>query len=246
MNYTLPYNVRIKVFPDGTKQYLYCSEVKEKNFKRMLEDLPDAYLDDELNNDDDELRDVSGECAKRARQRVWDIARANHWDWFCTLTLDPACVDRFDYSSVVDALKSFTKSLHYYNCDWLIVPEQHKSGAWHFHGLIRGNPPMSKGKVLKDGTVIYNLDNYHLGFTSLSRVKNEQSVATYITKYLTKEMEVPKGRKRYWFSRGLNQPRFVYSTLPSDCIPGLLARADFKKIIHSPYGDYVLLEIHSK
>lgn len=239
------YNCRIKVFPDGTKQYLYCDEAKAKDFKRCLEDLPDAYLDDELEVGKSE-RDVSEECSKRAKQRVWDIARANSWDWFVTLTLDPAVVDRFDYNAVVECLKSFTKSLHYYNCDWLIVPEQHKSGAWHFHGLIRGNPPMSKGKVLKDGTVIYNLDNYHLGFTSLSRVKNEQSVATYITKYLTKEMEVPKGRKRYWFSRGLNQPRFVYTELSSAGLPGLLSRADFRKVIKSPYGDYFLVEIHSK
>ena len=65
------YNVRIKVFPDGTKQYLYCKKAKEREFKRMLIDLPDAYLDDELEIDD---RDVSAECNKRAKQRVWDIA----------------------------------------------------------------------------------------------------------------------------------------------------------------------------
>lgn len=248
------YNVRIKVFPDGTNQYLYCEEAKTRDFKRALAELPDAYLDEELDVETEpgtELeseneRDVSGECAKRARQRVWDIARANDWDYFFTLTLDPAKVDRFDYSAVVEELKAFTRSLHHYGCDWLIVPEQHKSGAWHFHGLLRGNPPVKLAKVLKDGTCLYNFDNYDLGFTSLSRVKDSQSVATYLTKYLTKEMVVPKGRKRYWASRGLNLPRFVYSEMRSDMLTGLMSKADFRKKLQSPYGDFWLLEVHSK
>lgn len=240
------YNVRIKVFPDGTKQYLYSENAKQREFKRMLSDLPDAYLDNDIEVEEKENeRDVSGECAKRAKQRVWDIARANSWDYFFTLTLDPACVNRFDYNAVTDLIKQFTRQLHYYGCEWLIVPEQHKSGAWHFHGLLKGKTPMTIGKTLKDGTVLYNFKNYEFGFTSLSRINNEQAVATYLTKYLTKIWKSPR-EKRYWFSRGLNQPQFVYSELRSDALPALIAKSDFRKKLTSPYGDFWMLEVHSK
>lgn len=237
------YNVRIKVFPDGTKQYLYCDNAKTREFKRTLIELPDSDLDEEL-YDEIKDRDVNYECCKRAKQKIWDIARANNWDYFFTLTLDPSYVDRFDYSACSDLIKKFTKSLAYYGCDWIIVPEQHQSGAYHFHGLLRGNPPLVIGKILKDGTVLYNFNNYKYGFTSCSKVKDDQSVATYLTKYITKDMCVPAGEKRYWFSRGLNTPTFIYSELDSDKLVGLIAKADFRKKICTDYGTYWLLEEH--
>lgn len=237
------YNVRIKVFPDGSKQYLYCEKAKEREFKRALIELPDADLDDELVNEVKD-RDINNECCKRAKQKIWDIARSNSWDYFFTLTFDPCCVNRYDYSACADLIKKFTKSLAYYNCDWIIVPEQHADGAYHFHGLIRGTPPLDIGKVMKDGSVLYNLRNYRYGFTSCSRIKNEQSVATYLTKYITKDMCVPSGQKRYWFSRGLNHPNFVYAELDSVHLLGLMAKSDFRKKIDSPYGSFWMLEIH--
>lgn len=238
------YNVRVKVFPDGTKQYLYSEKAKEREFKRALAELPDAYLDEEL--EDNEDRDVENECCKRAKQRIWDIARSNHWDYFFTLTLDPKQVDRFNYIECANLIKRFTKSLAYYNCKWIIVPEQHKSGAYHFHGLLQGTPPLKIGKVLEDGTVLYNFENYEFGFTSCSKIKDSQSVCTYLTKYITKEMSVPQGQKRYWYSRHLNAPTFIYEEVMSDKLIKMIAKADYRKKITSPYGDYWLLEEHSE
>lgn len=237
------YNVRIKVFPDGTKQYLYSENAKMREFKKALVELPDADLDNELEEEDNN-RDVQNECSKRAKQKIWDIARCNRWDYFFTLTLDPVHVDRFNYFACADLIKKFTKSLAYYGCDWLIVPEQHQNGAYHFHGLLRGSPPLEIGKLLNDGTMLYNFKNYDFGFTSCSRIKNEQSVATYLTKYITKDMAVPRGQKRYWFSRNLNVPNFIYTELDSDKLLGLIAKADYRKKIKSSYGDFWILELH--
>lgn len=42
------------------------------------------------------------------------------------------------------------------------------------------------------------------------KIKDPQRVATYIAKYLTKKLAVPKGRKCYWASRSLAKPTVEY------------------------------------
>lgn len=74
---------------------------------------------------------------------------------------------------------------------YILVPEFHKSGRLHFHGLV-GNVPkwkMSKAinphnnKLIKiNNTQIYNLDNYKLGYTTISKIKSKEKVTNYISK----------------------------------------------------------------
>lgn len=46
-----------------------------------------------------------------------------------------------------------------------------------------------------------------MGFTTATRVKKNEAVTKYITKYTTKDlMEHIKGKKKYWASRNLNLP----------------------------------------
>lgn len=57
---------------------------------------------------------------------------------------------------------------------YLIVPELHKSGRIHFHGVFSDVPnwrlsPAKNSKtgecIYKNGSQVFNLDNYKLGFT---------------------------------------------------------------------------------
>ena len=78
------YNVRVKTFPDGHKQYFYS-----ENY--ILRDVPEEYrpqkIKRKLSQSDNEERFSNN--LKRAVNQVYDLARANHFDWFITLTLDP-------------------------------------------------------------------------------------------------------------------------------------------------------------
>lgn len=136
--------------------------------------------------------------------------------WFITLTFSPDNVDRFDYDAVCALMLKFTRSLRHYNCLYLIIPEQHKSGAWHFHGLIKGDLPVvpaispKTGKCIFDNNrrLVYNVTNFDVGFTTATKIGDSDRAVSYLTKYLTKDKmtKVPKGKKRYWASRKLPTP----------------------------------------
>lgn len=83
--------------------------------------------------DPDRAQDVS---RARAKAAVRDIARCNRFDFFFTWTLDPKLIDRYDPDAVKRAVNTHLKNLSSRKgFRYVIVPEFHKDGAIHFHGL---------------------------------------------------------------------------------------------------------------
>lgn len=220
------YNVRVKTFPDGTKQYFYCERVKQREYTQ-------------------EPREKTGETVERkqrensirAKQVVFDLARANHFDWFITMTFDPQLFDRYDYDACADMIKRFTKKLYKNGNQWIIVPEQHKDGAYHFHGLVDGELDLTYR-----GGGVYHLNDYEFGFTTASRIKDQQRIASYVAKYMAKELTAPKGRKSYWASRSLQRPSEEYLIMTSEQFGEIFNTSRFVKDIPTPFGHYLLAE----
>lgn len=235
------YNVSFRRYPDGTVQARLFPSVRVAGYDSPVRV---GSCSDEL-----KLR-VS---TYRSKMEIFDIARSNHWDYFVTLTLDKQQVDRYDYDAIVSKMQTFTKFLRRHHCQWLIVPELHKDGAFHFHGLLSdpGRQLTLKRwgrRCTKSGEWYdeYDLVGYSLGFTSVSRVRDQAKVSNYITKYTTKELlrSVPKGRKRYWASRGLLRPQKDDAELTADELDILKSLADFECTHRDPLGnEIILLEI---
>ena len=148
----------------------------------------------------------------RTVQKIYEITRSNEWEYFITLTFNPEKVDSFNYPEVVNKLSKWLNNLknrYSPNLRYIVVPELHKSGRFHFHGLIAdiGNMTLiDSGKRLNDGTIIYNIGNYDLGFTTATKIKDNARVSSYITKYICKELcAVTENKKRYWCSKNLNK-----------------------------------------
>lgn len=233
------YNVKKKRFPDGTEQFTYYEKPKEK-----------GYTVEERNKNGLHIERKEIENASRAVRKVYDLARSNSFDWFVTLTFDGAKVDRYDYDSCADSIKLFTDILRHNGNRWIIVPEQHKDGAYHFHGLVSGELSVSEaispktGKPIRDkhGRQVYNVGNYKFGNTTATRISDPVRTATYLTKYLTKEMHVPKGRKRYWASRKLSSPSEELLQMTSEEYGEVFNNARYQKIIGSPWGHFLMCE----
>jgi hypothetical protein len=175
----------------------------------------------EVDNDIEQLPPTLAEIIKkvnhslhssmsRTKQTIYDYARANNWEWFITFTADPKKIDRYDYDVMT---KKMTKWLNRQrerkaqNMKYIIVPEKHKDGAWHFHGLFSdmGNIQFVDSGHKAKGMDIYNLPNWSLGFTTATQIKDTLKASNYITKYITKSLiELTKGRKRYWNSQNLS------------------------------------------
>lgn len=155
----------------------------------------------------------------RTKRNLFYDARSNEWDWFFTLTFSADKVDRYNYDAVVnkmhDWLHNVRKSCQ--DMKYIVVPELHKDGAYHFHGLFANCDNLDfkeSGKYDKNGHMIYNVGRYRLGWSTAEVVVDSQCISNYIGKYITKELcAATINRKRYWKSRNLEQAEKLNLTL---------------------------------
>lgn len=229
------FNTTLRVYPDGQLvfRFLVSDHYAGGSAKRVGDGLCS----------DDRIQAIS--CS-RAKLQIFDIARANHWDWFVTLTLNQEVVDRYSYGDILPKMKSFTTYLRRHGCQWLIVPELHKDGAFHFHGLLAGSLPLTPGliKVNSEGERYqsYSLTGYSLGFSDVSEVRDQQRISSYMTKYVTKQLlqTVPPGKKRFWASRGLQKPQKERLHLSNDEVQSLVHEAQYTATYADPSGNDIV------
>lgn len=238
---TSSYNLRILTYPDGTQQFFYMSNPKLVGFE--IEERQETGLNVERKKIDN---------SKRAMQKVYNLARSNNWDWFLTMTLSPDKVDRYDYDDSVKAMQHYCDIMRKQGNKWLMVPEQHKDGAWHFHALVEGPLKMERavnpktGEPLSDRShrPIYNVTNYKYGYTTITPVGAQAKAAGYLTKYLSKKMDVPKGRKRYWASKSLLEPDVEYYQIGRADFDAITMYSKYEKVIETDeWGTFILREV---
>lgn len=162
----------------------------------------------------------------RSRSRVRELALCNKWEYFCTLTLCDEKQDRFELRQFTHDLGNWIGNYNRtFSCKlrYLIIPEQHKNGAWHAHGLLDGISPDSL--VLNEHGYL-DLPYYRkrFGYISLSPVKDKQKCASYITKYITKDIDtissiVGSHNHLFYASRGLKGREVVCQTSLYDFEP---------------------------
>lgn len=155
---------------------------------------------------------------RRSKQSIYEIARANDWNYFCTFTFAD---NRYCYDSCKDRLRKFLNNFKTRCCaiEYLVVPEQHKDGAWHFHALINGNLDGYLCDTWRSGR--FELKGYRLGKCEVEPVKDTHRVSSYITKYITKDLQVElKNKRRYFCSKGVKRGESVHMLIDKD-IPTL-------------------------
>lgn len=252
------WNMRVKTYPNGDLQYFFFANGVFG--KRPKKEAKYAHLDEKT--DLEKQLEAQRISLSRTIQKVYDYAKSNKWDYFTTFTFNPDKVNSFDYDECVDALYEFTHRMSNYSRNrWIIVPELHKSGAYHFHGLVRGELKLTRatnahtGQPLRDnkGRAIYNIGNYRWGYTTATKVGDNDRVANYLVKYFTKQQRldrgqdqetrrvdliIPEGRKRYWASRNLETPREDFYTYTLREFDLILQKARYIKSISREIGGY--------
>lgn len=160
------------------------------------------------------------ESRRRAKSKVLDIVRCNHFQYMLTLTIDGNKLDRYDSRKVYEKVRTFlSNATARHGFEYVMVPEYHKQKpgeerpAIHLHGLCNlgsleivpaVNP--RTGKVLSEkGKPVYNLPAWIWGFSKLVPLDdNSERAGRYITKYITKSEDKIFG-KRYLSSRKLTK-----------------------------------------
>lgn len=153
-------------------------------------------------------------AAMRARKQLYELCACNEFDLFFTLTLSPERIDRYDYKEAVKKLSQwFDNRVRRRGLRYVAVPELHKDGAVHFHGLCNSEACrlVDSGRTDK-GHPIYNLSDWRLGFTTAMRLYGDPNAAAhYVAKYVTKQTDCGTIGGRYFFHGGdLQKARCVY------------------------------------
>lgn len=168
-----------------------------------------------------ELSEIQRLSRLRAKNRVHAMAMLNNWDYMITLTFDPK---KFDMSNLNDLKKKtlnwFKKQYVKYGIKYLILPEFQKNGNLHWHGFIsdpNGSMKLSLANCKSNKNHdIYNIDSWtsNKGFNTCAKLgktyEDRAKVASYVMKYITKDMERIFD-KYYYCSNGLlNEPKTEY------------------------------------
>lgn len=208
-----------------------CKNEEQKEQKENKEQKQEVDKNDKTdkkdNKDTGQTNNFRSEqvSINRSIQTVYKYAQANSWQFFITLTFKrDAKVDVYNYA---DCVKKITKWLNNQRCKcpdlkYLVVPEMHKDGAFHFHGLIAncdgltfsdsgrvaiGNKAYKRTKENQHFPTIYNMDNWKYGYSTATTVVSSCKSASYICKYITKDLIQGIGkRRRFYPSNNLDLP----------------------------------------
>lgn len=242
----LNYNVKVIKYPNGEIILRRYSEFLKKEDTNFYEDadvldddyfLPDKSKDKVRNPFDNKIvyevdnfeelekKRIDNEYRSynRTRQKIYDYSRCCSWEWFLTFTFSPDVINRYSYDACSKVIRKWLNNQKRNAPDlkYLVVPEQHKDGAYHFHGLFADTGRIKfsdSGHKTKDGDIIYNLSKWSYGFTTATKIKDIYKSSKYLCKYVTKDLcDLTKGKHRYFVSSNISNPE-TYLYLVEDDI----------------------------
>lgn len=200
--------------------------------KKKPLDLSEIYDEAELHD----LREKENrrKSYMRARNNLFDLLMCTvAFDTFVTLTLDPEKIDRFDYAEIMKRWRVwFDNRVRRRGLVYAFVPERHKSGAIHFHGLcngdaldlVRAHSPYTGAPISdNEGRPVYNVADFPLGFTTaitLSGDNARQATAKYCYKYITKSGGEKVGGRYYLSGGALGRPQYAYVNVDFEKLTG--------------------------
>ena len=210
-------NGRVKISPNGAVLEVMYTSRPVFNWGGF------ELLDDTCQLSAREYGKANEQSRRRAYRKVFDYAACNEdlFDSFVTLTLDKQMIDRYDIDKVYPKLKTFLNHrVQRKGLAYILVPELHRDGAIHFHGLINSSAGELKDSGRKywkrnapcRGQRIYNVADWKLGFTTAVKLKgNYENVCKYITKYVLKQSDGGMIGGRYYYHGGqLKEPHYEY------------------------------------
>lgn len=243
------FQVRAKYIPtpEGLKLALVQSfsvpTFRPSGWESQTEKKPGVRLDEEAELDElcePNLADVE-RASRRAKINAFDIIMCNPClDTFATFTYKPD--DELDKSSYEDCYKKLgvwlSNRVQRRGLMYVIVPERHKSGDIHFHGIMNSSALSldraysPKGRPLSaNGKPLFNLQDWKLGFSTAQIIGGAESDREAVAKYVFKYMGKQTGQKiggRYCLIGGQNivRPHYEYGDSVEEFISGATAKYD--------------------
>lgn len=199
------HNSIIYVYPDGSQDIIAATSpmFRESGWENIME--ADKAAPEPAKREKEKRSDGADmqRSMRRARAKLRRLALANDFEYFVTLTLDGSKIDRYDGAAVVKALGRWADNMvRRHGLKYILVPELHKDGAFHFHGFFSGSGLKTVDSGIRwEGREVYNLPQWTLGYTTAQRLYGDYHAAVgYCCKYIGKQQgQRPLGR---WYYSG--------------------------------------------
>lgn len=146
--------VKFSIYPDGIN-YIpdeFKSYLDNERIERKLQESQDGYIYNPFTDKIEKLKEFESAeieaqrkahsqrvSVTRSKNKIHDLARSETWEYFITLTYDSSKTDRYDYSACLKKCQKWLnnqRSRYAQDLAYIFVPEKHKDGAYHFHGLV--------------------------------------------------------------------------------------------------------------
>ncbi len=164
-------------------------------------------------------------ASRRAKINAFDVILCNPClDTFATFTYRPE--NEFDKSSYEDCYKVLSvwlsNRVQRRDLKYVIVPEYHKSGDIHFHGILnssalkleRAVSPRTGRALTRNGLPIYNMTDWKSGFSTAQIIGSDEvdrdKVAKYIFKYMGKQVGQKIGGRYALIGGNVEHPTYRY------------------------------------
>lgn len=203
---------KVRIYPDGSYDIVASSTEMFDLTPKPPRERKKVDVSRETSKEDKEKappkRENIERAMRRARANVRQLALANEFTWFVTLTLDGSKIDRYDPVEVVRKMSQWCDNrVRRKGLKYILVPEHHKDGAIHFHGFFNDALPAEfSGLHDQNGHEVYNLPDWTLGFTRAVRLYGDYRAAVgYTCKYIGKG-EGKIGGRWYYSGGDLQRP----------------------------------------
>lgn len=207
------YNTKVIHYKNSIVVKKYLKNIRA-GYKLTKEDIKDRSRKSSSARTQAEINHSIQSSLNRTINSVYAYSLANEWEWFYTFTFNPAIIDSYNYDEVCKALKSWlddTRKRYAPNMKYIIVPELHKKGRYHFHGMFadcNGIPLVYSEKGSSNRTAVYNLPTFTYGFTTATLINDSDRTCSYCLKYITKDLcAATFNKRRYWHSKNISKPR---------------------------------------
>lgn len=194
-------NTKVKEYPDHYEVCVCSRDVfRVPGYEERKEDSDKQPLvRRELS--EDEKRENCAKAQRRARQEIYDIAACSGFTHFVTLTLDEQMIERVEYSETIKKVNRWLSNMvQRRGLAYVLIPERHKKGGIHFHGLVKGDLTLERASVSSKRGALFNWKDWKFGYSCVELLDSEyEKVINYVCKYISKGSEKVGGR---WYLSG--------------------------------------------
>lgn len=214
----------VKIYKCG--DYIQLYKYKEKHMKTdesccLIDERKKTFEECDSTSSEPEYKKIRLDNAIRSKLNIERLIKTNQKEFlsFLTLTFEENITNIAEANKIFNIWRGRIKKI-FPNFKYMCVPEYQKKretkysyAVVHYHLIT--NIPLKSSIIIpqKGKRNQYDVLYWNIGFTSAFGIDDTSKVASYMSKYMTKDIDNRLfGRRRYFYSKNLKVPKVDFWT----------------------------------